>query len=351
MTKSQPTSRPLYKKILKVFLRIILGLFIFFILLVFFVRSPWGQNIIVGKVTDYVSKKIDTKFNIEKLYVTFSGNLTLEELYLEDSSQDTLVYSKYLEANVPFRPLLFGDEIKVDFVEWQGLKANITRKDTVEGFNFQYIIDAFASAEESTTPTQENTGNTTQFSLGEISFSDFDLSYIDEVTGIDSKLILGNLEVENESIDLQSMKFHLSEVNLNDTSISFTQKKLTSTSENDKEAALPWILVDELSIQNVNINYNSIPDGIASEAYIADFNFLDLDANIESQVVALDQLIWKDSTVKLELESTSMPDGDTKNIAEPNQGFSWPQCKVNVDQIDFRNQQIEFYRHGKRPIK
>ncbi|WP_379658466.1 translocation/assembly module TamB domain-containing protein [Psychroflexus salinarum] len=305
----------------------------------------------MGKVTDYVSKKIDTKFNIEKLYVTFSGNLTLEELYLEDSSQDTLVYSKYLEANVPFRPLLFGDEIKVDFVEWQGLKANITRKDTVEGFNFQYIIDAFASAEESTTPTQENTGNTTQFSLGEISFSDFDLSYIDEVTGIDSKLILGNLEVENESIDLQSMKFHLSEVNLNDTSISFTQKKLTSTSENEEEGALPWILVDVLSIQNVNINYNSIPDGIASEAYIADFNFLDLDANIESQVVALDQLIWKDSTVKLELESTSMPDGDTKNIAEPNQGFSWPQWKVNVDEIDFRNQQIEFYRNGKRPIK
>lgn len=353
MTKNKTTSRPLHKKILRISLRILLGLLVFFILLVLFIRSPWGQDIIVGKVTDYVSEKIDTEFNIGKLYVTFSGNLTLEELYLEDTSQDTLVYSRYLEANVPFRPLLFGDEIKIDFVEWQGLKANVTRKDTVEGFNFQYIIDAFASSKGIDTLSNKQTNKevATKFSLGRISFTDFDLSYTDEVIGINSELILGKLAVESESIDLQNMKFHLSELYLYQTSISFSQTKFIPPSEDEEAGALPWILVDEFNIQDLNINYNSIPDGIASEAYIDDFSFSDLEANLETQVVALDQINWKDSRVKLELESTSTSDEDIEKLAESNQNFSWPQWEVSVNDIDFQNQQIEFYQNGKRSKK
>ncbi|MBZ9788054.1 translocation/assembly module TamB domain-containing protein [Psychroflexus sp. CAK57W] len=319
--------------------------------MVLFVRSPWGQGIIVDEVTDYVSEKVDTKFKIGKLYLTFSGNLTLEELYLEDRSQDTLVYSKYLEANVPFRPLLFGDEIQVDFVKWDGLKANIIRKDSIEGFNFQYIIDAFAVQGESESTTQKNTENTTEISVGSISFTDFDLTYYDEVTGIDSELHLGSLEVDSETIDLQNMKFHLSEVSLSDTSIAFSQTKPAAVSEDEEEVALPWILVDELSLLDVNINYNSSPDGIASEAYIDDFNFSELDANLDTQVVALDQLVWKDSRVKLEMESSSASGEKTEEVAESSQGFSWPQWKVNVNAIDFQNQTIEINQNGKRPAR
>ncbi|MBZ9628498.1 translocation/assembly module TamB [Psychroflexus sp. CAK1W] len=319
--------------------------------MVLFVRSPWGQGIIVDEVTDYVSEKVDTKFKIGKLYLTFSGNLTLEELYLEDRSQDTLVYSKYLEANVPFRPLLFGDEIQVDFVKWDGLKANIIRKDSIEGFNFQYIIDAFAVQGESESTTQKNTENTTEISVGSISFTDFDLTYYDEVTGIDSELHLGSLEVDSETIDLQNMKFHLSEVSLSDTSIAFSLTKPAVTSEEEEEVTSPWILVDELSIKGVDINYNSLPDGIASEAYIDDFYFSDLDINLDTQVVALDQLVWKDSRVKLEMESSSASDEKTEKVAESSQGFSWPQWKVNVNAIDFQNQTIEFYQNEKRPRK
>lgn len=392
VNKDKSTSRPLYKRIFKVLLRALLGLSILLILLVFFIRSPWGQGIIVGKVTDYVSEKIDTPFSIGKLYVTFSGNLTLEELYLEDSSQDTLVYSKYLEANVPFRPLLFGDEIKINFVEWQGLKANITRKDTVEGFNFQHIIDAFASSEGIDTVSNKETNKEVaiKFSLGRIDFTDFDLTYFDEVVGIDSELILGSLKVESESIDLQNMKFHLSELHLNETSISFSQTKPSVTSEDDEENVLPWIVVDKFSMEKVSVNYNSLPENMFSEGYIGGFYFSGLDANLENQnfvldelawekshikfkmeslssevfvddfkfsalkadvnnqIVSLDDLIWKDSSLKLEMQSTSTAD-DTEKTAESNEGFSWPEWEVNMNNIDFQNQNIEFYQNGKRP--
>ncbi|SDG74824.1 translocation/assembly module TamB domain-containing protein [Psychroflexus sediminis] len=332
-------------------LRILLGLFIFFILLILFIRSPWGQDIIVGKATDYVSEKIDTKFNIGKLYVSFSGNITLEDLYLEDTSRDTLVYSEYLEANVPFRPLLFGDEIQVDFVDWRGLKANIYRKDSVQGFNFQFIIDAFTADAGNPSQTQDNSESSFSASLGSLSFTEFDLSYYDEVTGIDAKLNLGGLELENEMIDLENMKFHLSEVSLQETSFSLSQLQASKSIEEEQKSRLPWILVDELSVQDVDIHYNSSTEGIASEAYIDDFSFSDLDANLNTQVVALDQWVWKDSRLKLEKKSASPSKEKAAEVADSDEVFTWPEWEINVNDIAFENHQIEFYQNGKRPSK
>ncbi len=396
MSKQQRASTSIYKKLLRISLRLILVLVFLFVGLILFIKSPWGQDLIVGKLTTYVSKKIDTPFSIGKLYVTFSGNLTLEEFYLEDQYRNTLVYSKYLEANIPFRPLLFGNEIKIDFVEWKGLKANVIRKDSIKGFNYQYIIDAFMSSDEpktTSTEAEKNTENATKLSIGRIAFTDFDLKYLDEVIGIDSELILGSLELESKSIDLQNMKFHLSELNLNETSISFSKTKTSAPSEDDEETVLPWILVDEFNLEQVSVNYNSLPEDLFSEGYIERFSFSGLEANLENQNFVLDELVWekshlkfemesfssevvvddlqfsalnadinnqivsladftwKDSSVKLEMQSTSTADAGTEKTVDSNEGFSWPQWKVNVTQIDFQNQNIEFFQNGKRPKK
>ena len=92
-------------RFLRILTRVIIGLLIFFSLVVLFIRSPWGQNIIVTKAVSFIADKTGTEVSIDRLYLTFSGNLYLEGLYLEDEQQDTLVYSKDLEVSVPL-PIL-----------------------------------------------------------------------------------------------------------------------------------------------------------------------------------------------------------------------------------------------------
>ena len=82
-------------------------------ILILFIRSPWGQGIIVDKATNYVSNKTGTEVSIKRLFITFSGNIYLEDLYLEDIDGDTLLYSKNLEAGVAFAPLLTTGNINV----------------------------------------------------------------------------------------------------------------------------------------------------------------------------------------------------------------------------------------------
>ena len=96
------------KKFIRTFLKVlgivVASLLAIVILLLIFIRSPWGQGIVVEKATTYVSNKTNTTVSIDKLYVTFSGNLFLEGLYLEDTEGDTLLYSRKLEAGVEIIP-------------------------------------------------------------------------------------------------------------------------------------------------------------------------------------------------------------------------------------------------------
>lgn len=161
-TENKDIQQPTPKKkkgfrFLKIIGRIILGILLLLFLLILFIRSPWGQDIIVTKAVSFLSSKTKTKVAVEKLFITFDGDIQLDGLYLEDTKGDTLIYSKSLEANVPLWALIQGNGIGVDGLEWEGVRANITRKDTIQGFNFQFIIDAFASEEP--TPVEADTCN------------------------------------------------------------------------------------------------------------------------------------------------------------------------------------------------
>ena len=102
-------------------LRVLLGVAIFFFLIYLFIRSPWGQNIIVDKATNYVANKTNTTVEIDKAFITFDGNLKVEGLFLNDKKGDTLIYSKSLEANLPLWGLINGTALGVDDVKWNGL--------------------------------------------------------------------------------------------------------------------------------------------------------------------------------------------------------------------------------------
>jgi hypothetical protein len=349
VSENQPNKRPIFKKILRIFLRTVLTLFILFILLVLFIRSPWGQDIIVDKVTNYISDKIDTEFDIGKLYITFSGNVTLEELYLEDENQDTLVYSRYLEANLPFRPLIFENEIRIDHLEWRGLQANVYRNDTVKGHNFQFIIDAFASTEQDQAQSQNDT-TATQISIGSLLFSDFDINYKDKVTGINTELRLGQFEAESKAIDLDSMKFDLAQLHLDKTDITYIQSQASKTSNSETSTTLPWILIEELSINQVHLNYQSLTDDYALNAYIDRFKFEGLDAQIDEQKILLENLSWSDSEVKFETASVKETEEEnSKEASNSKTSFSWPDWTVNLKNIDLEDNKFEYYQNGKRP--
>ncbi|WP_282116587.1 translocation/assembly module TamB domain-containing protein [Cellulophaga baltica] len=325
------------KGILKRILKVFAILLLLFISIILFIRSQWGQDIIVSKVVNYVSKKTNTTVEIDRLFLTFSGNLYLEGLYLEDIKGDTLIYSKILEANVPLSPLVFGSDIELKSLIWDGVKANISRAEKVETFNFNFLLEAFAATDTVTT-TQASAP--VAFTIGEVSLSNFDVRYKDGFLGIESAIKLGKLQVDIDEMVLESMKFKLENVMLYDTDITYKQTKPFPEAEDSTATQLPYIAVENFKLEQVTAQYNSIPDQLTSSVKIGQFN-LDLEtADLANNVFTVNELKLNNSTISLLIENQNSTTPITEKTATNSTKFEWPNYIVQVAKIDLNHNNI-----------
>lgn len=339
--------KSLGRKILKIIAWFLGILLILFFLLVLFIRSPWGQNIIVQRAVKYVSEKTNSDVAIEKLFITFRGNVMLKGLYLSDAKGDTLVYSKSLEASVPILPLLRKNTVGVDYLKWEGLKASVYRKDSIEGYNFQFLIDAFAS-DESDSIEKDTTSSSPRIIIGDVFFSDFDLQFDDAVMGIDARLDLGNLAFRMKKTDLEKMDFRAAEISLSNSRAYFKQTKNTPKTEEENDTPLPFLQVDKLALNNVFVDFISEPNRIAANLEIGDFLIELKKGDLEANKFEVGNLNLKNSVVILhtqtETNGVTETAEDVKEEARKDiQKFEWPDLELAVSKIDFQQNHIGYF--------
>ncbi len=323
-------------------LRVLAGILLFLILVILFIRSPWGQSIIVDKVVNYVSNKTDTKVEIEKLFITFNGNVQLDGLYLEDKKGDTLVYSKSLEADIPLWATISGEAVGVDNLYWDGLKANIIRKDTIAGYNFQFLIDALAPA-DSTTVTKTSESKPLNLVIGDLNLTNIDVKFNDEVVGIDSDFKIDELEAEMETTDIEKMIFDASDVKLSGANIKFIQKPVVIDTT-AQDVPLPKFSVESLTLKNVIGYYQSQPDRIIADLDISSFYAEIPKLNLAESDFILNEVELKNSKIdiKTETEERLTSDYATDTSNNTTNTFEWPKIKAEVSGLNLENNNITF---------
>jgi len=310
--------------------KIILGLFLLFVSAILFIRSPWGQDIIVTKVTSYISKKTQTKIKIDKLYLTFTGNLHMKGLYMEDTLGDTLVYSKSLESSIALLPLLRGSEINIKSIEWEGLRANIIRLENTETYNFSFLIDAFASND---TITKTETSKPLKFSINTVSLKKININYNDALLGIESHLKLGNFKLVSEALDIEKSQFKITKVILKDSDLTYLQTKTFVETEDDTNSISPFISINEIKVENTHINCNVLPEKLKLGALIGHFSTSIPKLDIKKQAIALKYLRLNKSKINFQSLATATVTNQPNN-------FTWPNWKLSIDDIDIKNNTI-----------
>lgn len=324
--------------------KIFLGLFVFLLIVILFVRSPWGQNIIKDQFINSIEKKSGAEINLERIFIEFNGDIQIDGLHIEDSAGDTIIFSESLSANIGLWPLIKGDGFSLNDLDATNLKANIIRKDSVSGFNYEVLMKAFAGDSTQTAPA-DSTSKPMDIKIGELDLKDFDIDYRDGVSGIDSKFKFEHLKLNLKQTNLQNMVYRAEEVNLDNAEIYYNQTKAFPESD-EEPAADPVISIEDLSLSDVKLFYKSVPDSLLTDVYIDELQLAGSGIDLKEQEISGKSIQLSNSVVVLKmLEKASVSD----QPASPS-GFVWPEWKINVANVDFQNNNF-FYSLNNAGVK
>ncbi|MHA7942796.1 translocation/assembly module TamB domain-containing protein [Formosa sp. 3Alg 14/1] len=345
--KTKPSTR---LKIFKILRTVFIVFFLLFLSIILFIRSPWGQNIIVDYATSFVSDKTKTKVEIDNLFITFGGDIKLKGLYLEDTKGDTLIYSKSLEADLPLWPAITGKGIGLEDLDWEGLRANVVRKDSISGYNFQFLIDAFASETPAPEPQPEVASEPLNIIIGDIHLKDFNIVFNDAVLGIDSKFKIGQVELEFDTFDLNAMDFRTSEVFISNSEINYIQSPVPPSADTTA-TTLPYLLFEDFKIENTKAHYVSAEDGIDFNTNISEFYIENTIIDLPNTNYSIENLGLKNSEIAFLTPSSTSKIKTEDNPQDPTTPMEWPELVLNVDNIDIKNNSITYAVDNAQPVK
>lgn len=325
------------KRILRLVGKIILTLLLLFAVLVLVIRTPWAQNLIVSKITEYVSNTTNTKFEVEKVFITFSGNIETRGVYMEDKQGDTLLYAKELQLDLPIYPFLVKNELSIDDVNAKGFVANIKRAEDPDQFNFSFLLDAFATSPSDTTTTEPM-----RISLGDFYLEDWKFRYTDACLGTDIKLNLGRLNTDFLEFNLEKMIFEVDEFKLENTQIKYGQNHVSPTSNDTTTTTLPLIKVSDFKLNKVHVSYDSKPDALQTSFKLGNIALSDIDVDVSKSSYNTHDLLIAESNIDVSLHKVT----DTTKIKD--NSFEWPKIVLASQNIDLESNSITFSQNNEK---
>ena len=212
------------RKLLRRFIITIISILVFFTLLILSLRLPVVQNFVKDKLVVYLEKKIKTKVSLERVYIGFPNSLVMENLYLKGQNIDTLLAVKKLDVGLNMMKLL-NSTADITSVDLEGARANVVRKPDGT-FNFDYILDAFA-----TTDKEESPSKPFIISLDKINLKDIGVTFNDQQSRNDIKLYFKSFDTRVKTFDLQNNKYAVNDINLDGLKLKLKQDLVEEVSK------------------------------------------------------------------------------------------------------------------------
>src|SRR5688572_3329142 len=273
----------------------ILFIILFFLVIFLLIQTGPVQNLLRVKAVAYLEKKLQTKVEIGKVYVSLPKNIVLENIYIEDRQKDTLLSGGKIEANLDLIDLIFNNELDIRSIALENITAKIKRQlpDTV--FNFQFIVDAFASKD---TVTSDPNDTLAYFiSIPSVELNKIRIIYKDTVSGSDMEAWLDHLDTKIDKMDYANLYFDVPKTNIRGLTARIYQVKPLVTLEPEVkdlvEAQQPSALklfFKELDLENIKVDYRNDVSAVYSSIDLGSANVKPNKIDLDNRVIDLQNI-------------------------------------------------------------
>ncbi|HVG40122.1 MAG TPA: translocation/assembly module TamB domain-containing protein, partial [Chitinophagaceae bacterium] len=282
------------KKIAGIILKVVLFIVLFVVLVFVLLLTPPVQRFATAKVENFLESKLKTNVEIGSISIGLPRKVVLENIYIEDQTKDTLVYGGSIKANIALLKLM-SSNVEVKDLQLTDITAKIKRVLPDTAFNFQFIIDAFAPAKQTTEDTTADA--TLNLDIDRVGLANCRIIYKDVVTGNDMQLGVGSLVTTLDSIDAFKQHYAINTLDVKDLTAVINQTKPMMVSEpaskDMADAAAPITMkldFNKINLDNINLVY-----GNDVSAFYTKFNIDNLlvegkEIDLQNNVIHLENL-------------------------------------------------------------
>jgi translocation and assembly module TamB len=282
------------KKALKITFKIFLGIIALLLLLVVLVQTPPVQNFARKKVQAWLQTKLGTRIEIGRLRIGFPSSVVLEKIYVEDKTKDTLLYGGRIKADISLFKLI-KSEVEIGDLRLQDLTAKIKRQLPDTAFNFQFIIDAFAS-EQKKPANPADTAAAMKMSLDNLYLDNIRFLYKDTISGNDWAIQLQHFNSNIKKFDPDKQSYDVPFIVLDGlTARLYQYKPLVTVADvvnNDSAAAtaMPAINLRHIRLKNIDVDYRNNVSAFYTTAKLNDLTTRVNTADLNGRRIILDHL-------------------------------------------------------------
>ncbi len=243
---------------------------------------------------------------VGKVNLTFFETATIEDIYIEDQSGDTLIYADYLKADIGLFAL-FGQTLVLDEIALENAYINLYRPADSAKFNYEFIADSFASSDTTATEPDTTSGGFT-FDLEQVRLEQVRFNFIDDSSKMEFRAVVPYWLTEIETLGLEEEHIKINNVDIRALDVLFAQAPTTSGSNTPPADSLAagepleldsaWLnpsgfrySLNELSIENSHIRYKATAEETeAKELNFENLELASLDLKMEDFYLAGDTL-------------------------------------------------------------
>lgn len=328
--------------IAKVFLWIIASVLFLIMLALILIQTSFVQNFARKKIVAYLQNKLHTAVSIGKLDIDFPTTLSLQNIFIADQSNDTLLYGRELKVNMDI-PKLISNTIDIKKISLNGIVAKAKRLPPDSVFNFQFVVNAFNNPKSSPATTDTST---LRMSVNEILVNDTRVIYKDLLTGNDMDLTFGYFDTKISTFDPAHLLFDIPSITLNGLKGYFYQleplKKPVKVTVSEA-AAQPEnylrLLNNQIDLSNIDVAYKSEPSHINTSFVIGKAQVHPKTIDLKNSIVTIKNASLSNSDITVETASKAVDKKprDSVTTAPPT-----PSMKILAGDIAINNCNLKY---------
>ncbi len=342
------SKKKILKKLMKVISWIVATFLFILISIILLIRIPLIQNKLTQKAVRFLESKIGTEVRVDRIYISFPKKIVIEGLYAEDQEKDTLLFINSLSIDTDLWALT-QNRIQLNTIELNNATVRAIRSAGDSTFNFDYIIQAFASDSVSSDTTQ----SPWKVLIGKVEIEKTSLTYVDATLGNDVKAYIGMLQITTDGVDPTSRNYAVSSIDWNNSRVDFNQTNIHNTNsiESEIESSTPYnISFDNINLKNITLHYSNDLHDQQLNAAIGELAINANEINLQNRLIDLKKIKLIGSFISYSQRGETDVDTKQKQDAKA-ESFSLSSLwNIKLAKLTLSDNSVQYYDFGK-PVK